>query len=220
MKSRVLLGSILLLGTLALTACGGSPDASTSIRTEGRPVGTFNEVEVQGVGKLIISQGDTPQLIISGEDNAVTAINVDTENNRLKIRPQPGVDMKSVRQLDYQLIVKDLRMLDISGTVIVDGKDLKQPSLALKLTSANDVTLRGSGDSLEISMNGAGNYKGEAYQVKNAKVSISGPGSADVNATGQLDVSIGGVGSVYYLGSPQLNQIINGTGKIVKKSTQ
>lgn len=218
MRVRSFLAGLLLIAALSLTACGSTDGSPSRLITEARPVGNFNEVEIQGIGRVILSQGDAPRLLLSGDDSAVRSIEVDTANNRLRIRPKAGTQLTGKEKLDYQLTVKDLKMLDISGGVVVDAQEVNQPNLTVKLNGAGNVLLRGKGDALDLALSGAGSYQGDNYEVKTAKVMITGAGNADVNATTTLDVSISGAGSVNYLGNPQINQNVSGAGKIQKKA--
>ena len=86
----------------------------------------------------------------------------------------------------------------------------------LKANGACSMTLEGKAEKLSAELLGAGNLKAAALPVKSAIVSVTGTGSAEVNATSDLNASITGAGSIKYKGSPRITKQILGVGSIAK----
>jgi hypothetical protein len=55
-------------------------------------------------------------------------------------------------------------------------------------------------------------------EITNAKVIVSGAGSAKLKVSKTLDGSISGVGSVKYSGSPEVTSRVSGMGSVKKIS--
>jgi hypothetical protein len=72
----------------------------------------------------------------------------------------------------------------------------------------------GTVDNLEVSMSGGGDFDAEDMQVTEARVDISGLGSATIRVSDRLDAEISGGGSVRYYGDPTVNEEVSGLGNI------
>jgi hypothetical protein len=75
--------------------------------------------------------------------------------------------------------------------------------------------LIGSGDTLNVEINGNGAINARDFAVNEAKATINGMGIITVNASDSLDVSIGGNGNIQYVGNPRVTEDIKGIGAIV-----
>ena len=64
---------------------------------------------------------------------------------------------------------------------------------------------------------GSGNYSGDSFKTKNARVEIDGSGGVSLAASDTLNVTINGSGSVEYIGDPKVTTTSNGSGSIGKK---
>ena len=60
----------------------------------------------------------------------------------------------------------------------------------------------------------AGDYRAEDLDSREARVSLSGLGSAFVRVRDHLDVTISGAGSVKYVGSPTVEKQVTGVGRV------
>jgi Putative auto-transporter adhesin, head GIN domain len=211
----VTIGLLVIIGGLLLSACGDLVGSGKMV-TEDRAVGSFSELEISGLGKAIITQGNTPALRIEADDNVIGNIESKVEGNRLKINFKNGMNLTTGR-ITYYVTVPNLTVIDTSGAASIEADALNTSSLRVKVSGAGDLRLGGKAESLDLQMSGAGNLKAEKFEVASAKVSISGAGSADVTVSGKLDVSLSGVGSVTYGGNPQISQNISGLGSVKKR---
>src|SRR5918998_1436697 len=94
MLRPILLGLSLLVVLLAAAACQAGPSnlltGSGTVRSEARPVGAFDEVELAGVGTLTITQGPQESLTIEAEDNLLPQIRGEVRGRRLVLGPDGG----------------------------------------------------------------------------------------------------------------------------------
>ena len=202
--------------------------------TEARAVQDFDGVELAFIGDLTITQGDEERLEITGDDNILPIIETTVEGGILQIRTRPMFMAQPVLPLRYELTVKDLRTVRLSGLGNVAAEQLQSDQLELSLTGAGtlrvddlkadslEVNMTGLGDAnvggavarQEVLVSGAGNYQAEDLRSGAAEVMLSGLGNAKVWVTERLQTTISGAGSVDYYGRPAASQTISGLGSI------
>ncbi len=72
----------------------------------------------------------------------------------------------------------------------------------------------GTADDLNLSISGFGDFKGADLHNKDARVEISGAGSATTWVDNNLDAQISGAGSISYYGSASVTKQISGVGGV------
>ena len=211
-------------------------------KTEKRELGEFDCVNMRGIGKLFISQGKQQEVTLEGDEIAVSRITTNVKDGRLVIdvgrdwveKLSAGFDFLSDHDIRITIVVKNLKVLEVTGAADIVVESIKTDDLTLKLIGASNikvealkadslkVELPGAGKirvdgevkDLSVTMAGAGNFSGHQLKSKNTKVVLSGVGSAQIWVTGELDVTIAGVGSVEYYGSPAIKQSVTMLGKV------
>ena len=96
-------------------------------------------------------------------------------------------------------------------TGVVSGENI-----VVKVTGSGGLTLSGTCNFAEITLNSAGSFSGSNLEIREAEVSNMGSGSIYIWVTDRLNVKIQGSGSVYYKGNPIINSQIGGSGKLIK----
>jgi len=210
---------------------------SGNVITQSRPVSNFDSATLSGVGDITITQGDTESLTVEAEDNVMPHITTEVINRRLNI----GFDNQDwatmihpTKPIKFNLSLKNLSVLEVSGTGNVQAASIKTDRLNTRVSGAGNIridrleatslntTLSGAGNvevagqvtNQDSSMTGLGNMKADNLKSQMARVTVSGAGSATIWAQESLDVTISGAGSVKYFGSPKVTQRITGVGDI------
>jgi len=196
------------------TSC--TVDGSGNVTSEPRDVSGFDEVELRGVGNLSIRQTGSESLTVEAEEDVLPKIRTEVVNDRLVIGPEPSTCIQAFEPINYELTVKDLRALRVSGAGNIDAEDIGTDKLSTAIDGTGAVKISGRADSQEISISGAGAYRAKDLQSKEAKVDVVGAGSAIVNASEALDVKVSGVGSVEYIGNPTVEKDVSGVGRVSK----
>lgn len=234
-KIWILAVSVSLLALL-LSACGASVvRGSGTLIEDARPESNFDKLSLNGIGDLILTQGDQESLRIEGEDNILGQIETKVQDGTLvislkdpnwqeTIRPTKRVvyhlTMKNVHQLELtgvgsinigQLKTDQLEILS-SGVEGVDIGNLSAQTLKVALKGEGQCNLAGQVDSQEVELSGTGQYNASRLQSQDAAVDLSGSGSASVWVGKSLTANLRGTGSVYYYGAPQIEKTITGTG--------
>jgi len=101
-----------------------------------------------------------------------------------------SVPTKTVR---YELKVKSLNALHLSGSLKAEAGPLKTESLALHIS-------------------GSGNHQAPDLESNEATVGISGSGHAALWVKERLEASITGRGELEYFGSPKVSKHTSGSG--------
>jgi len=240
MKTSIKIFSYLIAVMLVTTGCGiisninaRTITPSNVIITETRDVSGFTSINMGTLGKVILSQGNSESLTISGSDNLVPLVKTTVSNGTLTIQTDENINVTSFNNdnmLTFTIGVKDLSSLTVSGLGDVRMETLSTPKMDLTMSGAGKVQLNQlTADSLNITVSGLGSVDiaGEVSQatitlpgagtvnapdlkIKTANVTIPGLGNATLWVTDQLTGTISGAGTISYYGNPQTN--VNTTG--------
>ena len=242
MRGRVvlLIGPLLALGLAGCELQIGPADVvqgSGNVKTESREVQGFDRVEVAGVGSLTITQGATEALTIQAEDNLLTKLRSTVENGTLRLAPRPGTQVSPTKPIRYDLKVRQLRAISLSGAPDVtaaslngDQLDLDESgagrinlthitasALTVHISGAGAVTVSGQAAQQTVSISGAGRYSAPDLASQRATIDISGAGNCAVRVSDHLSASISGAGHITYTGSPTtVEQNVSGAGSVTK----
>jgi hypothetical protein len=159
----------LILITVAALVTKGQDKVINDPNAAPRAVSTFTEIEVSSAIDLYISQSDKEGLAVSAKDvEDRDRIRTEVSGHTLKISYDQGNKWnRGDKKLRVYIAVKTLTLIKSSG--------------------ASDVYINGklSGDLLELSMEGASDFKGEV-EVKRLVVGLSG--ASDTNIKGSAEV--------------------------------
>jgi len=228
--------AILLLGCGFLSLNPGAKNVTPSdnIITENREVSGFTGVDMSTIGTVTITQGEKEALVVRGSDNLVELVKTRVQGGVLVISME-NVNIQSMKKeniLTFEITVKNLDSLAVSGLGTVEMDELETKSLDLEMSgggvtsidklSAEDVTanlsglgnisLAGTASSLKADLSGAGELNAADLKVSTANVTISGVGTAIIWVMDELIGDISGAGSVRYYGDPKTNTQSSGVG--------
>jgi len=213
---------------------------------ETREIKDVEKVHLRGYGELFIKQGDTESLEIETDEEYLNHVHTRVENGELKIDVvgdwfnritfffSRGFESQRIR---YNLVIRNLKGLDVSGAARVevdalhtdelavrlggaadiDIDDLDAGSLQVRLPGAGSINVDGKADNQEVRVSGAGSYSARKLECQSAVVKITGVGRAIVSAVEELDIGVTGFGSVEYYGSPRVRQSVTGLGNVISK---
>lgn len=231
-----------LLGTLALAACGGSNTAtaikgSGIVRSETREVHNFSQIALSGVGTVIVQQGNAEGLRIEAEDNILPLISSTVSDARLTIGVRDSnATLSPTRPIRYYISARQVSALHLTGSGEIQAPSVQADALEVRIEGAGNVAtdglrvgtltvgISGTGDytgsgaaaSQHISIAGTGNYFAKQLRGAEADVSIAGTGSATVRVSDSLIAEIKGIGTILYVGNPQVQQQISGIGTVTE----
>jgi hypothetical protein len=213
------------------------------VRTETREVSDFDRVALAGFGDLVITQGEEESLTIEASPQILGRIKTQVKDGKLTIRfTQSWLDWIgdvlatgfAGMRVRYDLRVKELAALAITGAGRVQATNIKADHLALELrgagqlsiesleaeqlkidlTGAGQIKVAGRVTEQTVKISGAGSYDAPNLESQRAKTTLTGLGSARVWAVEDLDATIRSVGSVSYYGAPKVRRKITGPGSV------
>ena len=207
--------AIALAAALLLGACS-RPANEGPLRSESRSVGDFHSVNVRGAANASIQVGPAASLTISAGENTLQNLTTTVREGMLIVEQKKGWWL-SHGNVELQITLPVLQEVVISGAGNADITDARGESLELSLQGAGNLVAKGEIGTLAVNINGAGNANLGGLRARAAKVVVNGTGNVSVHATEELDAVVNGVGSVRYIGTPpKLDTKVNGVGSIVQ----
>ncbi|NJN65284.1 MAG: DUF2807 domain-containing protein [Chloroflexaceae bacterium] len=129
----------MLLALLALTGCDLSlPEKKPKPTTETEAVRNFNEIFLQGEGELFITQGDETSVTVEAEQLDMPKIGRNVADGRLVLRTDM---LRSPLPIIFNVTVKDLNKIMVSGPGHVHVTDLKTDHLSLDIRGVGDASI-------------------------------------------------------------------------------
>lgn len=198
----------------------------------------LNTITGIGLGisaEVFITQGDTQEIILKGQQNIIDNIKKEVKNGSWNITFDKEV--KEHEDIKIYVTLNTIEDLSIggSGSIIGEGKftnlndlnisiggsgDIKlnadAKDISCSIGGSGEIELTGSGEQLSISIGGSGDIEAFDLSVKRCSVSASGSGDINVNVSDNLTVSLVGSGDVTYKGNPKIKSSIIGSGDIEK----
>ena len=231
-NSKSIILAICLLAILAFSGCVSGPYETESVDVSG-----FNSIRIETFGEFIIQQGDEESLKIEAPRDYLRYLIAEVSGDTLVIRTRRGFFGGPVRRAIFNINVKDLGEISLSGagaikvlalnTDVLDINltgagsievdDLSADRLEVNLTSAGAIIVAGVVEKQEVTLSGVGSYEAGDLQTEDSDITLTGAGSAVVWAEDDLDVEVTGVGSVSYFGNPDIYQNISGLGSVNSK---
>ena len=217
--SVISLAAAALLPVVAawLLGCnGGAPRVRGSgvVQTEQRDATGFSEIRLSGSGEVDVRHADTQSVTVEAEDNILPLLETRVRDGTLSLGARPNVNISPTRPIRYQITVKRLTAIGVSGSgrFVVEGLDT--PRLSAEISGSGSATFSGRADDVRLTISGSGEYDAARLTSKTARVEISGSGSATVNATDRVEANVIGSGSVRYIGNPSVDQRVSGSGSV------
>jgi hypothetical protein len=199
---------------------------------EVRDVRDFSEVSLEGVGTLVIEQGETESLTIEAEPRVLRRIATEVRNGRLTIRPDRSFETRE--PITYFLGVRELTGLELAGAGRIEVAQLSSDQLrfngsgagavvienltanTLDVTASGNVKaeLAGTVDTQTVAVSDAASYAAADLMSRLASVTASGASQVIVNVTESLDARVSGAARVEYVGDPAVTEDVSAAGSI------
>jgi hypothetical protein len=184
--------------------------------SESREVEPFREIDLAGIGTVVVDVTGTESLTIEAEDNIMPELRTTVSNGTLHLEPRRSID--PTVDIIYTVTAATLDSVTISGSgdIVVTGAD--SSDFHVGISGSGAVSATGSIDNgLEVNISGSGEFDGEDLVASEGQIDVSGSGDAVVNVTDQLSISISGSGTVEYIGSPSVEVDKSGSGTITQR---
>src|ERR671911_276252 len=210
-------GSVVLIAAVTMLVSCSVTTGSGNVVSESRNVSGFTKIDLSGAGEVTIDQNGTEALTIEAEDNVMPKVTSEVVDGTLRLGEKSSLTINLTKAVKYQVSVKELSGLMISGSGAVTAAKITGPSLAVDINGSGKVTVGGTVENQDVEISGSGDYQAKDLQTKITTVKISGSGAASVAVSDSLDIDMSGSGKLTYYGSPpQVNQQISGSGSVTK----
>lgn len=224
--------------SILLSSCdedGFCLEGEGGIETRELDLREFNGVEVSGNHKVYISKGNRQYVEVRGQANVLDELEKDIENGVWDI--EFNRCLRNHEQVEVYITLPELQSASVGGNGNLVVEDVFETSsfdasvsgsgsimlrvaaqdLGVRISGSGTIRAAGVATNQDISISGSGNYRAFDVDSREAEVSISGSGEAELKVDELLNVGISGSGRVYYQGSPTVNTSISGSGKVIKK---
>jgi hypothetical protein len=235
-----LIGILILVTTMTsgcivvdLNGCGKKTvKGSGDVVTEDRQLPDFKTIKLKGIGRVVLTQGQTHSIGIHTDDNIMPLIETEVHADQLVIS-QGNYNLKPTT-LEFNVTVAHLKGIAISGSGEVIGKsrfvsedfyarisgsanmalELDVKDLETDISGSGSMNLAGQTNRHHASISGSGKINAFDMPARNVSLKVSGSGDCKVNATETLDARISGAGDVIYSGHPRITSKISGSGRL------
>ena len=235
--------TLLFIGTTLFTSCSddgmcikGNNNQST---TSYSPT-DFESITLDGSFNVEITQGDTYEIEVTGDDNIIDYFEYDIRNGNCVLSLEDGCYKNYDLRVEITTPTLEGIYLDGSGDIKVQNFE-DMTSLEVRLDGSGnirfnelnglknaDFNINGSGnitiqdeestlDNNIIQISGSGNYNGFKLISNNVEAYIDGSGNIDTHAESNLKARISGSGNIRYKGSPVVDAMTSGSGNISRK---
>jgi hypothetical protein len=238
---KAILTFLISINLLACTTHVKTGDGSNEINkngtevSESRQVGAFNKIEIDGVFRVFLRQGNHEALTIEADQAIAQHIISQVQNETLILKMEDNSDFGDIDPIKVYITVRDLQslsnkgvgtikceqalkldqfMLSCEGVGAIDLQ-LSANRLVVKSETVGAITLAGKVTEADITHNGVGVLQAFELLARNLKLSSNGVGAAEVYASESIDINASGIGSVQYKGNPATKTIKSeGIGKV------
>jgi hypothetical protein len=223
------------LASLALAGCDMDINFGSS---DGVPLAELDmtgdaprAVALYGPDTLIITEGDTLNVTVEGDEQAVAALRFDRDGDTLGVM-RDG-EWKDTGKATVRITMPAPREIDMAGSGTINAATMAEEAeinsagsgqisvgtltakrLEISMAGSGTVRASGSAERLEISIAGSGDTELDGLTADRAEVSIAGSGDVRFASDGEVEASIAGSGDVRVVGTAKCEVSSMGSGKV------
>jgi len=220
---KILVAGVLITG---VTACVNGQIRKTvygngDVVKKERSAERFTGIRVSTGIDVYLRQTDSESIVVEADENLHEYIITEVEGSVLNIYTDANI-RKAERKRVY-VTMKDIREIKTTSAGDVIGEtpvrtdkleltansagninlEVYVKSLDVDISSSGDITLNGKADFLEASLSSAGDLNAYELDVKDADISASSAGDADVTVSDKLTARASSAGDINYRGNPE-----------------
>ncbi|MEM9776983.1 MAG: head GIN domain-containing protein, partial [Chloroflexota bacterium] len=199
LKKLIIMLGIALVGAVGIGCNTLRITGSGNIIRETPELSDFDSVDLAGFGDLVLTQGETTELIIEADDQLMPHVNAAVRGNILRLSVGDGFEMIQTTnaELRFLLTVPDLESIDVSGSSDAEMGpfNLDQFSIDMDGSGDLDVSEMASGQ-LDINIGGSGDVTIAELEADSVNARLGGSGK--IVLAGNVDsqqIQIGGSGN-------------------------
>jgi hypothetical protein len=187
-----------------------------------RPASYFDCVRVSSGIDVYLTQGARESITVEADENLHEYILTEVKDGKLNVYAD-NVNIREAERLRVYVTIKDVKSLktssagDLIGETPVRGDNIEIGAssagdikievyakiVEVDISSAGDIRLTGEADKLSADLSSAGDLNAGDFKVKEADVSVSSAGDANIFVTEKLVARSSSAGNITYQGSPK-----------------
>ncbi len=207
-----------------------------NVVAEQRAISAFNQLEVNGVFNLYISQGDSEAVKIETDKNLLKLIETKNDGSKLIIKLETNeksikatkinvfLTIKNIKKFEFNVIgniestALNLSSLEIIGSGVGNSKlELNAENVDGKFSNVGSIALKGKIRNVALNSTGVGSIDALELITDTLVLNSSGVGNVEVNAEKEISIISSGIGSVKYKGNAVIKNIdASGIGRVKK----
>jgi len=245
MKKLVLPGVTALLLLITMNSCEYGPfgclHGNGVMMEETRELNPFTGVISEGDFDITIVVDTVYKVVIEADENLLDFVStyikredliIDNSSRRC-LRTSDGNPIFIEVHMPYadyisltgsgviycqDLLYVDYIRVELTGSGVIDLRDVDAISLDAILTGSGEIELWGICEEGDMSIPGSGIIKAFHLEQDICDASIPGSGDMYVFVYNLLDASISGSGNIFYKGNPRISTRISGSGSVINSN--
>jgi citrate lyase gamma subunit len=186
-----------------------------------RKTDSFTGLKVSSGINVYLKQGNEVSVTVEADENLHEYILTEVRNGVLNVYSEYNIrdaekkrvyvtmkEIKSIRTTSAGDVIGESPItsdnLELSASSAGDIKlEVKSNDLDVDISSSGDITLRGEADMLRADLSSAGDLNAFELQTREANISVSSAGDADVNVSERINARASSAGDINYKGDPK-----------------
>ena len=198
-----------------------SVSGNGNVVTKERKTEQFTGIKVSSGIDVYLKQGDNLSLTVEADENLHEYILTEVRDGVLNVYTDANI--REAERTRVNVTIKEINSVKASSAGDVFGQTpLKTETLDLSVSSAGDIklevyakeidleisssgdmTLSGEADVLDADLSSAGDLNAYDLTVREAEISVSSAGNADITVTEKLSARASSAGDINYKGDPK-----------------
>jgi hypothetical protein len=224
MKSLRILAFVITI--LSITACVNGQMRKTvwgdkKVVTKERKAEPFTGIKVSTGIDVYLKQGDNETLSVEADENLHEYIITEVRDGVLNVYSEANIrdaerkrvyvtmkEVKSIRTTSAGDVIGETPVksdrLELSASSAGDIKlEVTAKEIEADLSSSGDMTISGNADVLKADLSSAGDLNAYELKVREANISVSSAGNADVYVSEKITARASSAGDINYKGDPK-----------------
>ena len=217
---------LVIILTLGITACVDGQIRRTvygnnQVVKKERDAGNFSGLRVSSGIDVYLKQTDDESIVVEADENLHEYIQTEIRDGILNVYTEANIREAEMKRV--YVTMRDINSLkttsagDIIGETPVKTEKLELSAssagdiklevyakeIEANISSSGDVTLTGEVDILDATLSSAGDLNAFGLEVREADVSASSAGDADISVSERLSARASSAGDINYRGNPK-----------------
>jgi citrate lyase gamma subunit len=186
-----------------------------------REAGQFTGLKVSSGIDVYLQQNDNESIVVEADENLHEYIETEIRDGILHVYTEANIREAEMKRV--YVTMKEIRSLKTSSAGDIIGEtpirtdkielsassagniklEVYAKEIEADISSSGDVTLSGEADNLDASLSSAGDLNAYGLDVREADISASSAGDADISVSERLQARASSAGDINYRGNPK-----------------